>query len=207
MRKGFTFIELFIVVGIIVAFSCIMVPVFQTMRRAATATACANNLHQVGLAYIAYASDWQGRYPAISNLSKSTLDGWFLRIPDYLEVLKAQNIMRCAGQPITLSGQNVSVFTNACPKSFKMNHFIGADGRPRYLIASRMVDAPDVLMLVDGVCTDTGMGQWGTAYASGVTDDRHRGYVNGLACDAATLLRSPAPADWNKVFRWLSLGW
>ena len=208
MHKGFTLIELLVVVGIVIALACLILPVIQMARCAATTTACANNMHQVGLAYIAYAADWKGRYPADSRLTSSvsaqSSDAWYDRLPDYLDVKKATMVLRCAGQQIH---PTPTMFANASPKSFKMNDWLDRQNRPRYLIVNRMRDASEVLLLIDGVCSVSGMGQWSRAVPLGVSDSRHPGYVNALACDGATLLRRAAPADWELAYRWLSLNW
>ncbi len=56
-KRGFTLIELLVVLGILAALAAILFPVFLVARERARATACANNLRQLYLAFSQYASD------------------------------------------------------------------------------------------------------------------------------------------------------
>ncbi len=64
MRKhGFTLIELLVVIAIIAILAAILFPVFAKAREKARQASCQSNLKQQGLACIAYATDYDGRYP------------------------------------------------------------------------------------------------------------------------------------------------
>ena len=204
MKRGFTLIELLVVITIVAILSSLLMPAIQMVRRLAITTRCSANLRQVGLGCVAYANDWDGLYPAASrpmrgNTTAATSDAWYDRVPDYLDGKGAIRAMRCAGHraPPPVPG-----FTNVAPKSFKMNGpLMDAPGQPRHL-AVQMVSHPFEMLLLDGVSGVTGMGQWSHALPACVTDVRHRGRVNGLAVDGATLLQRTAPADWDTVYVW-----
>lgn len=67
-RHGFTLIELLVVLAMLALLAAILFPVFASARRQARMTACASNLHQVGLALHQYANDHDGDYPPDDTL-------------------------------------------------------------------------------------------------------------------------------------------
>lgn len=62
-RRGFTLIEMLVVIGIIAILAAVIFPVFARARAAARRTQCISNLKQLGQAHEMYASDWDDRYP------------------------------------------------------------------------------------------------------------------------------------------------
>ena len=73
-KKGFTLIELMIVIAIIAILAAILVPNFMRARASGQLTACKANLKNQGTALEMYATDNNGRYPtAIGDLSSDYL--------------------------------------------------------------------------------------------------------------------------------------
>ncbi|MBM3463764.1 MAG: prepilin-type N-terminal cleavage/methylation domain-containing protein [Armatimonadetes bacterium] len=76
-RKGFTLIELMIVIAIIAILAAILVPNFIRARAQGQVTACKSNLKNIGTALEMYSTDSSGRFP--SQLTSLTTGGNYLK--------------------------------------------------------------------------------------------------------------------------------
>lgn len=74
MRRGFTFIELLIVIGIIAILAAILFPVFAKAREKARQSSCLSNLKQIGVGLAHYASDFDGAMPPMPLVSPSQVN-------------------------------------------------------------------------------------------------------------------------------------
>ncbi len=61
--QAFTLIELLVVIAIIAVLAAILLPTVSMVREAARTTVCANNMRQLGLMQLSYASDHRGLLP------------------------------------------------------------------------------------------------------------------------------------------------
>ncbi|MFN3648271.1 MAG: DUF1559 domain-containing protein [Armatimonadota bacterium] len=62
-RRGFTLVELTVVVAVIAILAAILFPVFAQAREATRRASCTANLHQIGMALHLYGRDHDGRLP------------------------------------------------------------------------------------------------------------------------------------------------
>ena len=88
--RGFTLIELLVVIAIIAILAAMIFPVFSRARAAARKASCQSNLKQIGIAFLLYAEDSDGKLPF-----KDVFAGghwWFDVIPYYM---KNQKILYC----------------------------------------------------------------------------------------------------------------
>ncbi len=65
---AFTLIELLIAIFIIGVLITLVAPQIQGVRERAQSAKCANNLRQIGVAVISYATDHDNRFPAVESM-------------------------------------------------------------------------------------------------------------------------------------------
>ena len=72
-RKGFTLIELLVVIAMIAILAAILFPVFTQARKKAMQAKCLFNVKQMGMAFVMYAADNDGKFPLAVG---SDLSSW-----------------------------------------------------------------------------------------------------------------------------------
>jgi len=84
-RRGFTLVELVVVIAIIAALTAIVLPVVSRVRENGRRATCKSNMRQIGLALQMYRQDWDGVDPD----KGMPLSHWQMGLPyDYTPLVK-----------------------------------------------------------------------------------------------------------------------
>ncbi len=103
-RRGFTLIELLVVIAIIAILAAILFPVFAQAREKARQSACASNVRQIGIAFMAYAQDYDETLPLGNYPNPVTTDniGWQYQIDPYIKANFPDQVGTAAGKSLSI---------------------------------------------------------------------------------------------------------
>jgi prepilin-type N-terminal cleavage/methylation domain-containing protein len=101
-RKGFTLVELLVVIGIIALLIAILMPALQRARDQANRTQCMSNLHQLTTGWLQYATEHKFKIVS-SNTGSPDLGDWIgagntkqaMEVGLLWPYVKAYNVYRC----------------------------------------------------------------------------------------------------------------
>lgn len=140
-RKGFTLIELMIVIAIIAILAAILVPNFIRARAQGQVTSCKSNLKNIGTACEMYATDHGGRYPETGQLEAKLTTSDQSGMQPYMKA-----IPKCPSEgtstPYTTSYEsstNPDVYTVYCAGT---NHLAAGcdEGYPKFTATQGLIE-------------------------------------------------------------------
>jgi len=108
---AFTLVELLVVISIIGLLAGLAVPAINSGLKSAKAGACLSNLHQIGVATLAYAADNSFKLP---DAGSGTSDMWAAKIATFMggDTKKKNNVFVCPGALKSVSeatGANIAI--------------------------------------------------------------------------------------------------
>jgi prepilin-type processing-associated H-X9-DG protein/prepilin-type N-terminal cleavage/methylation domain-containing protein len=95
-RRGFTLIEILVVLGVLLLLAALLFPAFGRVREDGKRKVCLSNMRQIGLTLTQYAQDNDRRYPPAPPSDDDGSLGWALTIANRV---KNDAIFQCPSEP------------------------------------------------------------------------------------------------------------
>jgi prepilin-type N-terminal cleavage/methylation domain-containing protein len=144
-RRGFTIVELLVVMAIIALLVAVSFPAYSLAINHAHCSVCASNMHGLGIAFLSYAYDNQGALPQ----RVVTGNKWPTLLLPY--VGNDPSIYIDPGDPVASKIPLTQVVSNdPNNSSFIFNGFndLGADGNPHVTVSIFNIPAPSSVLLL-----------------------------------------------------------
>jgi prepilin-type N-terminal cleavage/methylation domain-containing protein/prepilin-type processing-associated H-X9-DG protein len=148
-RRAFTLIELLVVIAIIAILAAILFPVFARARERGMASACLSNGRQIGMAFMQYADDNDGRLPLTGHSGAS--ESWINTIQPYIH---SRQIYRCPSDLSTNWDRPLEGEEDTRHSSYFLNHWLS--GTQKYTVLSAIRSPASVIYVSEGAKNRTG---------------------------------------------------
>ena len=113
--RGFTLVELLVVIGILAVLASLLLPALGRAKESARAAGCVSNLHQMGIALLAYTDANRNRLPWMRDRPIDTNTPAIDALPGVETVLKSElgntNVLRCPSDRAGLFEKTASSYS------------------------------------------------------------------------------------------------
>lgn len=129
-RRGFSLVELLVVVAIIGLLAALLLPAIQSAREAARRSNCASNFRQVGLAMTQFCDTHGGRWPETTHTTVPDPDtglftkAWIYTIAPYME--DVDSIRICPSDPLSIPRYKQKM------TSYTLNGYLSREALPPF---------------------------------------------------------------------------
>jgi prepilin-type N-terminal cleavage/methylation domain-containing protein len=130
--RGFTLVELLVVIAIVGLLIAMLLPAVQKVRLAAAMVQDANNLRQLGMAWMSYANSHDGKFPLDSHGGVPLNRTWWFALEKHVDSIDSILL-----HPLDMKLQERTKWlsTNSATRktsSYMPNEFLTSDGDPFY---------------------------------------------------------------------------
>ena len=164
-RRGFTLVEILVVLGVIALLAAILLPAFATVRASGRSAVCGSNLKQIGAAVAMYIQDYDYFPLGVDPSDKYTPQIWN-GVPEASNIanlpllntvldpyLKNANVWQCPADTgfdiCDLTGQPLNAHPT-CYDAFTMSYFYHTDLALLNLAVEHLPDPSNTNLLTDG---------------------------------------------------------
>ena len=214
--KGFTLVELLVVISIIALLLSILLPSLRKAREAARRVVCASNLRQLGLGFTLYTEDY-GYYPAAQGVGETYVPyygdcptHWYESIITYTGLKNAKAAKQLNFWKCPSDRYSEEELKNISGIPYALNYGINQSGvgytkcetKPTNLVQ------PSKTFLLTGIEAVVGGKFWLLGYYDFDIErrtNRHSGGRNILCFDLhVEYQRGPMPSMWEDPWLWCS---
>lgn len=162
--RGFSLVELLVVIGIISVLLAILLPAMNRAREQARSVACMSNLRQIGIAMVMYSNDNRQRFPFHADIGGMHAADWIhwqaSRDPQQSAIARYlgnfnPNVFRCPSDDVQARPR---ILTEAYRYSYTFNLLFASNpGLPQVRLAAVRNASEKVLMMEeDEISLDDG---------------------------------------------------